>query len=109
MKWAPVFVIVLFILRGIFHFMGNYCLAWVGNNIVADIRQRLFEHIMAMPVKYHDKESTGTLISKLTFDTEQVLSATSKALLTLVQQGAFVTGLLIVMFYNSWKLSAIFY
>ncbi|WP_286262612.1 lipid A export permease/ATP-binding protein MsbA [Thalassotalea atypica] len=108
MKWAPVFVIVLFILRGIFHFMGNYCLAWVGNNIVADIRQRLFEHIMAMPVKYHDKESTGTLISKLTFDTEQVLSATSKALLTLVQQGAFVTGLLIVMFYNSWKLSAIF-
>ena len=61
-----------------------------------------------MPVAYHDKESTGSLISKLTFDTEQVLSAVSKALLTLVQQGAFVIGLLIVMFYNSWQLASIF-
>ena len=108
MKWAPLFVIVMFMLRGTCHFVGNYCLAWLGNNIVADLRQRLFDHIMAMPVKYHDTESTGKLISKITFDTEQVLSATSKALLTLVQQGAFVTGLLIVMFYNSWQLSAIF-
>ena len=108
MKWAPLFVIVCFIIRGICHFFGNYCLAWVGNNVVADLRQNLFEHIMALPVTFHDKESTGTMISKLTFDTEQVLQATSKALLTLVQQGAMVIGFLAVMFYNSWQLSAIF-
>jgi len=108
MKWAPLFVIVCFIIRGICHFFGNYCLAWVGNNVVTDLRQNLFEHIMTLPVTYHDKESTGTLISKLTFDTEQVLNATSKALLTLVQQGAMVIGFLAVMFYNSWQLSAIF-
>lgn len=108
MKWAPLFVVVCFIVRGISHFVGNYCLAWVGNNVVADIRQKLFDHIMKLPVAYHDKESTGTLISKLTFDAEQVLQATSKALLTLVQQGAFVIGLLIVMFIKSWELSAIF-
>ncbi|MBA6230870.1 MULTISPECIES: lipid A export permease/ATP-binding protein MsbA [unclassified Colwellia] len=108
MKWAPLFVIVCFIIRGICHFFGNYCLAWVGNNVVTDLRQNLFEHIMALPVTFHDKESTGTLISKLTFDTEQVLQATSKALLTLVQQGAMVIGFLAVMFYYSWQLSAIF-
>ncbi|SEK31522.1 ATP-binding cassette, subfamily B, MsbA [Colwellia chukchiensis] len=108
MKWAPYFIVVMFILRGICHFAGNYCLAWLGNNVVANIRQELFEHVMSMPVAYHDKESTGSLISKLTFDTEQVLSAVSKALLTLVQQGAFVIGLLIVMFYNSWQLASIF-
>lgn len=108
MKWAPLFVVVCFIFRGIFHFLGNYCLAWMGNNVVTDIRQALFDHIMALPVSYHDTESTGTLISKLTFDTEQVLQATSKALLTLVQQGAMVIGFLVVMFYNSWQLSAIF-
>lgn len=108
MKWAPLFVIVMFLVRGVCHFAGNYCLAWVGNNVVADIRLQLFKHIVAMPVTYHDQESTGKLISKLTYDTEQVLAATSKALLTLVQQGAFVCGLLIVMFYNSWQLSAIF-
>lgn len=108
MKWAPVFVVVMFIGRGIFHFIGNYCLAWVGNNVVANLRQNLFEHIMAMPVAFHDKESTGALISKVTFDTEQVLQATSNSILTLVQQGAFVIGLVSIMFYNSWQLSIIF-
>ena len=108
MKWAPLFIIVMFILRGTAHFIGNYCLAWVGNNVVADLRQKLFEHIMSMSVSFHDKESTGSLIAKLTYDSEQVLQATSRALITLVQQGAFVIGLLIIMFYNSWQLSLIF-
>lgn len=108
MKWAPLFIIVMFILRGAAHFIGNYCLAWVGNNVVADLRQKLFEHIMSMSVSFHDKESTGSLIAKLTYDSEQVLQATSRALITLVQQGAFVIGLLIIMFYNSWQLSLIF-
>ncbi|MGL1956300.1 MAG: lipid A export permease/ATP-binding protein MsbA [Colwellia sp.] len=108
MKWAPVFVVVAFIFRGVFHFIGNYCLAWVGNNVVADLRQRLFEHIMTMPVAFHDKESTGALISKITFDTEQVLHSISKSILTIIQQSAFVLGLLALMFYMSWQLSVIF-
>ncbi|MGB1199497.1 MAG: lipid A export permease/ATP-binding protein MsbA [Thalassotalea sp.] len=108
MKWAPAFVIACFLVRGVSHFIANYCLAWVGNHVVADLRQHIFEHIMTMPVSFHDKESTGTLISKLTYDTEQVLNATSKALLTLVQQGVFVIGLIGLMFYHSWQLSAIF-
>jgi len=108
MKWAPVFVVVMFICRGVFHFLGNYCLAWVGNHVVANLRQNLFEHIMSMPVAFHDQESTGALISKVTFDTEQVLQATSNSILTLIQQGAFVLGLVGIMFYNSWQLSIIF-
>jgi subfamily B ATP-binding cassette protein MsbA len=108
MKWAPVFVISCFVIRGVSHFIANYFLAWVGNNVVSDLRQHIFEHVISMPVAFHDHVSTGTLISKLTFDTEQVLNATSKALLTLVQQGVFVFGLVGLMFYFSWQLSLIF-
>lgn len=108
MKWAPLFVIVCFTFRGLFHFLSNYCLAWVGNHVVADLRQNLFEHILAMPVSFHDQESTGTLISKITYDTEQVLSAVSKALLVLVQQGITLIGLIALMFWNNWQLSSIF-
>lgn len=108
MKWAPLFVVVAFIFRGLFHFVGNYCLAWVGNHVVTDLKQHLFEHIMAMPVAFHDKESTGGLISKLTFDTEQVLNSVSKSILVIVQQSAFVLGLIGLMFYISWQLSVIF-
>ena len=108
MKWAPLFIISAFILRGVAHFVANYCLAWVGNNVVADLRQKLFEHIMSMPVAFHDQQSTGALISKITFDTEQVLNSVSKSILTIVQQSAFVLGLLGLMFYMSWQLSLIF-
>jgi subfamily B ATP-binding cassette protein MsbA len=108
MKWAPVFVVVAFFFRGVFHFVANYCLAWVGNHVVTDLKQNLFEHIMAMPVSFHDKESTGGLISKLTFDTEQVLNSVSKSILVIVQQSAFVIGLIGLMFFISWKLSVIF-
>ncbi|TKB44118.1 lipid A export permease/ATP-binding protein MsbA [Thalassotalea mangrovi] len=108
LKYAPIFVLVAFLFRGIFHFIGTYCLAWVGNHVVMKLRQELFEHILAMPVSFHDKESTGALISKLTYDTEQVLNTTSKAVLTLVREGAFVIGLLGLMFYYSWQLSSIF-
>jgi len=108
MKWAPIFVVVAFLIRGVFHFVANYCLAWVGNHVVTDLKQHLFEHIMAMPVSFHDKESTGNLISKLTFDTEQVLHSVSKSILVIVQQSAFVIGLIGLMFYISWQLSIIF-
>ncbi len=108
MKWAPLFVIVAFVLRGIFHFIANYCLAWVGNHVVTDLKQHLFEHIMAMPVAFHDQESTGSLISKLTYDTEQVLNSVSKSILVIVQQSGFIIGLIGLMFYISWQLSVIF-
>ena len=108
MKWAPVFVVGAFVVRGIFHFVANYCLAWVGNHVVTDLRQQLFEHIMSLPVAFHDKESTGALISKITFDTEQVLHSVSKSILTIIQQSALVIGLLGLMFYYSWQLSVIF-
>ncbi|MEY8199068.1 MAG: lipid A export permease/ATP-binding protein MsbA [Colwellia sp.] len=108
MKWAPFFIIAAFFVRGIAHFVANYCLAWVGNNVVADLRQKLFEHIMSMPVAFHDQKSTGSLISKITFDTEQVLNSVSKSILTLVRESAFVLGLLGLMFYMSWQLSLIF-
>ncbi|WOH38786.1 lipid A export permease/ATP-binding protein MsbA [Thalassotalea fonticola] len=108
LKYAPIFVIVAFLIRGTSHFVATYCLAWMGNHVVMRLRQKLFEHIVAMPVPFHDKESTGTLISKITYDTEQLLKAISKALLTLIREGAFVIGLIGLMFYNSWQLSSIF-
>lgn len=108
LKYAPIFVLVAFLFRGIFNFIATYCLSWVGNHVVMRLRQKLFEHIVAMPVAFHDKESTGTLISRITFDTEQLQSAVSKAIITLVREGAFVIGLLSLMFYYSWQLSSIF-
>ncbi len=108
LRLAAFFVVPIFIMRGIFNFMGAYTLAWIGNKVVMKMRQELFSRYVHLPVSFHDKHSSGTLISKVTYDTEQVANAASKALLTLVREGALVIGLLAVMFYKSWQLSLIF-
>ena len=47
--------------------MSSYCLSYVGSQVVRSLRQELFEHILHLPVSFHDKNSTGDLISKITF------------------------------------------
>lgn len=106
--WAPIVVVLLFAIRGVFNFISSYCLSWAGTHIVKDLRQQLFRQMMRLPVSFHDKHSTGELISKITYDAEQIKQASSKALVVLIHEGAFVLGLLIVMFSKSWQLSAIF-
>ena len=108
LRIAAYLIVPMFILRGIFNFMGTYTLDWISGKVVLKMRQALFTQFINLPVSFHDSHSTGTLISKLTFDTEQVAKAAGKALLTLVREGALVVGLLFVMFYYSWQLSAIF-
>ena len=72
LKYAPFFVIGIFILRGFCNFIASYCLNWVGTHVVQAMRQELFEHFMKLPVSFHDQHSTGELISKVTYNTEQI-------------------------------------
>lgn len=108
LKLSAYFIVPLFILRGVFNFMGTYTLQYIGTQVVMKMRQQLFEKFIHLPVEFHDHNSSGSLISKVIYDTEQVRGAAGKALLTLVREGVFVAGLLAVMFYYSWKLSLIF-
>jgi subfamily B ATP-binding cassette protein MsbA len=108
LRIAAYAIVPLFIVRGLFNFMGSYTLSWISSKVVMKMRQQLFEKYIHLPVEFHDHQSAGSLISKVTFDTEQVANAAGKAFLTLIREGAFVIGLLIVMFYHSWQLSIVF-
>ena len=108
LRLAAYFVVPIFVLRGLFNFMGTYTLSWIGNKVVMRMRQQLFQQYIHLPVSFHDTHAAGNLISKVVYDTEQVANAAGKALLTLVREGALVIGLLFVMFYYSWQLSLVF-
>lgn len=107
LKWMPLAVIGLIVLRGISNFISSYCLSWVSGKVVMNMRRRLFSHIMGMPVSFFDQHSTGTLLSRITYDSEQVASSSSGALITVVREGAYIIGLFGLMFYYSWQLSLI--
>ncbi|NUU65262.1 lipid A ABC transporter ATP-binding protein/permease MsbA [Enterobacteriaceae bacterium BIT-l23] len=105
--WMPLVVIGLMVLRGVTSYISSYCISWVSGKVVMTIRRRLFGHMMGMPVAFFDKQSTGTLLSRITYDSEQVASSSSSALITVVREGASIIGLFIMMFYYSWQLSMI--
>ncbi|MBD2810648.1 lipid A ABC transporter ATP-binding protein/permease MsbA [Xenorhabdus sp. Vera] len=107
LKWMPLVVIGLMLLRGISGFVSSYCISWVSGKVVMQMRRRLFNHMMGMPVSFFDQQSTGTLLSRITYDSEQVASSSSSALVTVVREGASIIGLFILMFYYSWELSLI--
>ncbi|MFC1503018.1 lipid A ABC transporter ATP-binding protein/permease MsbA [Pseudomonadota bacterium] len=103
----PFYLVGLMLLRGVSGFVSTYCLSWVSGNVVMNLRRQLFNHFMKMPVSFFDKESSGALLSRITYDTEQVAAATSSALVSMVREGASIIGLMALMFWNSWQLSAI--
>jgi subfamily B ATP-binding cassette protein MsbA len=101
----PFVLMGLFLLRGISGFISTYGIAWVGRNIIKTIRQEMFEKLVHMPTKTYDFASSGELLSKLTYDTEQVAEAATKAITVIVRDGLTVIGLLGLMFYQSFVLS----
>ncbi|WP_021022812.1 lipid A ABC transporter ATP-binding protein/permease MsbA [Salinivibrio costicola] len=107
LKWMPLYLVILMLVRGLSSFVSAYCLSWVSGNVVMTMRRRMFNHFMKMPVSFFDQESSGALLSRITYDSEQVASATSGALVSLVREGASILGLMILMFWSSWQLSAI--
>ncbi|GAA0488057.1 lipid A ABC transporter ATP-binding protein/permease MsbA [Tatumella punctata] len=105
--WMPLAVMGLMLIRGVTSYVSSYCISWVSGHVVMTMRRRLFSHMMGMPVAFFDQQSTGTLLSRITYDSEQVASSSSSALVTVVREGASIIGLFIMMFYYSWQLSLI--
>ncbi len=93
MRWVPVGIILLFIVRGIGTFMGTYASAWVGQRAVMDLRSRMFGKLLTLPQRYYSDNLSGNLISKFSFDVIQVATGVTYVLTILVRDGLTVIGL----------------
>ena len=104
-KLMPLLIILIFIFRGIASFMSSYGMAYVGRSIIRDIRKEMFDKILQRSSSLYDESITGKLVSKITFDAEQVAEAATKAITTIIKDGLTIIGLLALMFYYSFELS----
>ncbi|WP_085165054.1 lipid A ABC transporter ATP-binding protein/permease MsbA [Gilliamella bombi] len=102
---APVYIFGLVLLRGLANYGYSVFLSLISGKVVMRIRQRLFNHFVDSPVSYYDQNSNGRLLSRITYDTDQVASSSSDALIVIIRESAFICGLFYTMFYNSWQLS----
>lgn len=101
----PLIIVGISLLRAVMDFVTVYFLAWVGRSVVRDLRGQLFERYLQMPARFYDASSTGKLLSRLTYDTEQVAEAISNAVVVLVKDLLTILWLLGVLVYLSWQLS----
>lgn len=108
LRWAALFIIGVFFVRGVASFCASYCMAYAGTRITYHLRQLLFEKYQYLPQAFFDHQQTGHLISKVTYDTEQVSQALLDAFVVLIRESVIVCVLLAMMFYASWQLSLIF-
>ena len=74
----PLAILAVAMIRGIASFASAYGMAWIGNKVVNDLRNLMFARLLVVPVPFYDDNNSGNLISKVTYDANQVtLSATT--------------------------------
>jgi subfamily B ATP-binding cassette protein MsbA len=104
-RWMPLIIIGLFVVRGVAEYTASYCMAWVGNRLVMDLRTLMFARLLELPTPYYDDQASGNLISKLTYDVTQVTAAATSVLTVIFKDSLAIIGLLAWMFWLNWKLT----
>lgn len=106
---VPVAAVILAFTRATGYFAGTFFMTNVARNLIHNLRCELFDSILAAPCSYYDHHSQGSLISKITFNVEQVSGAATKALKVIIGEGLTVIGLISYMLYQNWRLSLVFF
>ena len=105
-EWlVPVGVVVLIALRGLGDYVGNYYPSWVGRQVIKGLRHDVFAHYLRLPTAYLDSQQSGVLLSKLTYNIEQVAGAATGAAISLVSDTLTIFGLIAYLFYLNWRLA----
>ncbi|NUO73725.1 MAG: lipid A export permease/ATP-binding protein MsbA [Frateuria sp.] len=103
--WMPIWIVAIFLIRGIGTFVSNYGISYVGRNVVQAMQADVFAAYLRLPAAFFGSEPSGQQISRITYTSEQVASASTDALKIMVTEGVTVIGMLYVMLSNSAYLS----
>ncbi len=107
LKLLPGAVVLLFIIKGFFYYTYSLLLERVGQSVIRDFRYRIFSHIHSQSLSFFHNTPTGTLISRVIADVQQMQGAVSSVIVQLTRdffQAIFLMG---VVFYMNWQLALI--
>jgi subfamily B ATP-binding cassette protein MsbA len=104
-RLIPLYILAVFLVRGVSTFAATYTITWVGNKAVMDLREAMFSKLLTLSARFYDDHTTGNLISKLTFDVTQVTAAATTVVTIGTRDSIMIVGLLGWLFYLNWKLT----
>ena len=105
--WLPVALIGLFVVRGLGDFIQTYCMGYVGRHIVKRLRGEIFDRLLQLPIGYYDRNSTNVLLSRLTYNTEQIGQAATDSVIVTLRETLTIVGSIIALFWFNARLALI--
>jgi subfamily B ATP-binding cassette protein MsbA len=100
-------ILMVFLVKGVCDYFGNYLVNFVGVSAVTDLRNRVFDKVIRQGSQFFEANATGRLMSSIMNDIEKIQVATSHILADLLRQVFVVMGLLFVLMHNDWKLGLV--
>lgn len=107
LRLIPLAVIVIFFLRGLGMYGQQFLMEAVGQRIIRNLRNDLYDHIQDLPLAFFHKERTGVLMSRITNDVNIIKAMVSTAVTGALKDSFTILGLAILIFYMDWKLALI--
>jgi ABC-type multidrug transport system fused ATPase/permease subunit len=102
-------VVAIFVAAGLANwgmtYVETYFTGWVGERILADLRNRLFEHLQKLSLGFYERNRAGVIISRLTNDVEAIDQLVTDGVTSLVQNTLTLIGTAIILFVLDWRLA----
>lgn len=106
--YLPLMLFGLMAIRALSGFVSGFAMRWVARRVVEDLRLGVFRQLMLLPISYFDEQSAGIVVSKLTYDVEQMANAATRSAIALVNDTLTAIGIVGYMLYLDWRLTLIF-
>ena len=104
---VPIIVILLFLIKGVFSYSANYFMSFVGQSVVMDLRNQLYQKIQYQSLNFFSEYPTGLLMSRVISDMERMQEAVSEKMGDLLRGSFILLGLVAYIFYLDWRLATI--
>lgn len=104
---VPLTILLIAIGKSIAEYVGNVSSQWVANKAIEDLRREVFNHQMKLSISDHQIQTSGRMLSRITYDIPQVGSALSTAWIVVIQDSLTIVALLIYLFWKAWHLTLI--
>ena len=105
--WLPVIVILIYFIKGICNYTQTILMSFIGQRVVADLRNKLYKQIQMQSLSFFTKNPTGLLMSRITNDVGSIQGAVSEALTSLLKDTFTILCLMFVVLYRDWQLGII--
>jgi ATP-binding cassette subfamily B multidrug efflux pump len=105
MVWMMVLMLILLVVQSVVQYIHTYLSGWMGQQVIRDIRTKLYEHLVNLRLKFFDKTPIGRLVTRAISDVETLSDVFSEGLAAMISDLLQVVFILVLMFITDWRMS----